>query len=748
MKTASPSLRLWLAWFLTAGLVWAEAPKAPIPSVELRDDRGDAVTSSLEICFRTDLRSDCVTLPAGERFTPPAPLRSLRVEGPDHGPASFDGPALKAGEDGLLRLRVPRKALLQIDKPPAGPLDAAVYDPKAASFDKPVAGFKGVGPAGVKIPAGDFLIALSAGRKAPDLHRLTVRPGDTARLAYQPREGWSLVVRSRNARSHEAVAAAVISLASVPGYGVPSRPAGEDKTGADGLALFPGLAGRRIDAGVRHPDFLPQTAEGLSAAPGGLAFRDVALEEGGWVRASVRVKGQPRQGAVCRLKDVRPPASTSNDWTPKVLYEGRTDREGVCRTERFPADTYLLEVLLAEGGAALKRAVVLRNGLETEEDLAFSEIRVRGTVTRGGEPAPGLTIVVGELLEDLGLPAMLAQATSGKDGTYEVTLAKPGRFKFLLQASPQNLPIVVRDVAVTEEDESTVDFSLERAAVHVKVVDEEGKPVEKAAVTLYWRAAADESYQRTDGRGEVEFLLESPGQGGVEVEKRGYRKPERQDVTLEDGAEVPPLVVVLVKEKLFRGTLSSAAGLPVAGGWIASLRSPCGDEHIYINHEQTDPGGHFEVAPVEGRRNRLFASGPGCPLSFFDPIDADGELALRCQGRPAVLDVTLTDGEGHPVPNAQVILRQGGAIIPIRLLALHLAFLGLRAETDPSGRLVVPNLAPGDYDVFVAEPVTEGMIEAGSRTGYLTTTRLAPLATTELRLTVGRRPVVPAGGGE
>ncbi|HET9211316.1 MAG TPA: carboxypeptidase-like regulatory domain-containing protein [Thermoanaerobaculia bacterium] len=746
MRSVALGLMLCIACLPAFGIAWAQAPAAPVPPVDLRDDRGEPVASPLEICYRTDLRSDCVDLAAGEAFTPPAPLRSFRAEGPDHGPTLLEGEALQPGADGRLRLRIPRKALLLIGKRPAEPLDAAVYDVKAASFDKPLAAVRKVGPAGVKIPAGELLVALSAGRKAPDLHRLKVQPGETARLEYQPRDGWSLVVRSLEAKKRQAVASAVISLTSVPGYGAPSRPAGEGTTGADGLALFPGLAGRRIDADVRHTEFLPRTLQGLSAAPGGLAFHDAALEEGGRVRARIQVKGRARQGAVCRLKEARPPVPAPADWAPKVLYEGRTDREGICRTGRFPADSYLFEAALAEGGAVLKRAVVLENGVETEQDLAFSEIRVHGTVTRGGEPAPGLTVIAGELSEELGIPLELARATSGKDGTYEVILAKPGRCKFLLYSSspPQSPPVVVRDVAVREEDESAVDFSLERAAVRGKVVDEEGKPVERALVTFYWHAAENAAYGQTDERGELEFLVEHPGEGSVEAEKKGYRKSERQDVALEDGAEAPPFVLVLVKEKHFHGKLSAVNGLPVAGGWVASLRNPYGDERIEIHYERTGAEGDFEVPPVEGRRNRLFASGPGCPLSVFDPADENGELALRCQGRPAVLDVTLTDAAGRPVPNASLILRLGGVIIPRNLLTLHLDNLGLRAETDASGRLVVPNLAPGDYDVFVADPVNEGMIEAGSHTGYLTSTRLSPLATTTLRLPVPGRP--GAGG--
>ncbi len=560
-----------ILWILSAGVAWP----ASGPSIALRDDLGEKIASPLEVCFQADLRGDCVNLEAGDGFTPPDRLRSLRVEGPDHGPASFQAGDLEAGEDGRLTLRVPRKALLRIDKLPAEPLNVAVYDPGAASFDKPLAVARGVGPAGLKIPAGEFLVALSGGRKAPDLHRLTVQPGAVARLEYQPRDGWSLVVRSSGAKSRKPVASAAVSLESIRGYGAPNLPAGEGRTGTDGLALFPGLAGRIVDAGVRHPEFLPRMVAGLSAAPGGLAFRDVELEDGGRVRARVRVKGQARAGAVCKLKDVTLPVPPPKGWAPKVLYEGRTDREGICRTGRFPAGTYLLEVALAEGGATLKRPVVLKDGVEAGEDLSFSEIRVRGTVTRGGEPVPGLTLIVGEYQEELRANAKLAQATSGKDGTYEVTLAKPGRFDFVLRSSPEaGPPIVARRVVVEEEEEQTVDFSLERATVHGKVVDEEGKPVEGAWVTLYWSSAADAAYQTADARGEFEFLLESPGQGGVEAEKPGYRNSERQETALEDQTELPPLVLVLAKEKPFRGTLSSAAGLPVAGGWVASLREP------------------------------------------------------------------------------------------------------------------------------------------------------------------------------
>jgi hypothetical protein len=114
-----------------------------------------------------------------------------------------------------------------------------------------------------------------------------------------------------------------------------------------------------------------------------------------------------------------------------------------------------------------------------------------------------------------------------------------------------------------------------------------------------------------------------------------------------------------------------------------------------------------------------------------------------------VLEFTLTNPEGLPVPGVRLILRHGNAIIPGVVLERHLELQGLRAETDVHGHLVIPNLAPGDYEAFVADPVAEGMLEAGSRTGYLASTVLDPGSTVHYHLVVaGVATVVPAGGGE
>lgn len=626
-------------------------------------------------------------------------------------------------------------AWLQIGKLPTEPLTVSVYDSRAKALEKPVVTVQAVGPESLKVPAGEILVSLAANGHAPDLHLLTTRPGEVARIEYTPRTGWSLVVRCRGAKDQRPLASALVSLESVQGYGRPNQPAGEKKTGADGLALFLGLAGRTMDAAVQHSDNVPRKVQGLSAAPGALAFRDVVLEEGGRVRAKVLVAGRAQKGALCKLID---PEAAEN---ARKVYEGLTDREGICGSGNLAAGSYLLFAVLPQERGTLSRTVVVTNGSETEEELAFSEIRISGKVSRGDDPVPGFTIRTFEANEELGGLITVADGTSGEDGTYEITLWKPGTYEMILFRSPEILvPVVMKNVLLeVGEEAKTVDFALEGAAVRGKVVDKEGKPLERAGVLLHL-SGAGERYAITDEKGEFEILLDTQGSGDIKARKSGYRESQPQDIALADETELPPVTLVLAKEKLFRGTLSSAAGLPVPGGWVGVVRSYYGDEAIQLRSGRTNGEGHFEAAPVGEGRNRLFASGLDCPLSSFEPSNEAGDLVLRCQGQPATLDLTLTDLEGRPVPETGVILRQAGVIVPANVLSEHLSQLGLRSVTDSSGRLVIPNLAPGNYDVFLASSASEGMIEAGSRAGYLTSVRLTPLNTTELKLTVSGRP--------
>jgi len=722
-----------MLWIAAVGFATAEAPV----SLRLLDDRGLEIEGPLEVCFQVDVRTECSTVNPGGTVTLPIRFLSVRAEGPDHGPVTVLLEGLEADAAGKAVVRVPRKALLRVEGLPAEPLTVSLYDPRAASLVKPFSSAR-FGAQGVKVPVGELVVSLTAGKRAPDLHRLSTVPGGEARLTYQPRDGWSLMVRCQAPKARRGLAGTVVTAASVPGYGRPEISAGKETTGADGLVFFAGLPAGTASVQARHPDFVAHKAPGLTAAPGALALHEAVLTEGGSLRATVTVDGQPRQGIPCTVFDLqRPPSAEREALPPEKLGTAKTDRSGVCRISRLPAGSYLLAVDLGEEKKPMRRAIVVTDGAETEEDMALSRLRVSGKVSRGEKPVPGLTVLFVRI-KDEPLTMSSAEAPTLEDGSYEVTLWEPGDYRAMVAPSLGRPAVTYREVVVVDR-ETSVDFVLAGGSVHGRIVDEEGHPLTRATVTLRWNVS-DQKYGLSDEQGEFEFFVDE-GRGEVTAEKQGFRASAVHEVEVAGEAETPAVVVVLPREKLLRGKLTSAAGVPVTGAWVGSVRAYYGDEQLPAQESRSDAEGRFEVAPVPGGPNRLFASGPDCPLSFHDPGSATENLSFRCPGPPAALELTLRDAEGRPLAGAEVLLRQGGVLIHPEVLESHLGIQGLSARTDGSGRLMVPNLAAGDYEVFLYNRRDAvGMIEAGSRTGYLTSTRLIPLVTTPAEVTAGGRP--------
>jgi hypothetical protein len=153
-----------------------------------------------------------------------------------------------------------------------------------------------------------------------------------------------------------------------------------------------------------------------------------------------------------------------------------------------------------------------------------------------------------------------------------------------------------------------------------------------------------------------------------------------------------------------------------------------------------DREGRFELPAVEGAATRVFATGAGCPLTSFTLVASEEELILHCAELPASLELRFTDTQGKPVAGKSVFARREGVVIPEEVLAMHLTSLHLPTTTDGGGRLLLVGLAPGNYDLYLAEATNHELIASGSPHGFLTATSLAPLTTSELEVTVEAAP--------
>jgi hypothetical protein len=726
---------------LAAALASAAGAQAEsLPALHLVDDRGQPIDAAVEVCFRVELRTECQRLTAGGTARSPASFYSLRIEGEDHGPVDLRRDGLQAQVDGSFRVMVPRKALLRVESNGRQqPLTLSLYKPEDPTFREPAYRVRlSPGQDEVKVPAGKLIASLALANNAPDLQRLSTQPAGRYRVTYHPHPGWSLLVRCRAAATLQPVAGAEAHAAAAVGYGQPERPLAQSVSGPDGLVLLSGLQAAMASLEVRHPSFIPAAAHALTASPGSFAFREVDLGTGGRIVAKVTIHGRPSAGATCQVAALSSDGIDPSDDPYRLLWEATVDPHGACSSSRLAQGEYKLRVRIAESSAQVSRWVSVSEAQDTEVDVALTPTRISGEVRRGGRPAPGYSVEA--TLIDLDQPKGARgevgdAATADEEGRYELTLWTPGWYTLFLRSPTKELAAGHKEVTTEGDEEKTVDFDLGVSAFRGTVVDEEGRPVEKAAVAVRWAGVL---VAGTDAQGHFEIDVQGEGTGTLVASKSGYRESASIDVRVEKDAPIPPVTLILKRKSTAQGTILSAGGSPVPSAWIGSAGSSPEQGPFVFSETRSAADGHFEVETPPGRP-RVFLSGPGCPLSWFD-VPAPAPAVLRCPPLPAALELSLLDGTGKPLPHAGVILRQGGVIVPQGALASHLRSLGLLSQSDGAGRLVLAGLSPGDYELFLSTLASESTIAGGRREGYLTTVSLPALQTTALQITLPSQP--------
>src|SRR5262249_47532737 len=162
-------------------------------------------------------------------------------------------------------------------------------------------------------PSGDLVLALEAKGHAPDLQRLSAPPGARLFIAYHARDGWSLLVRCREA-----------SHAGAPVAGAQVSTSGHtETTGGDGLALLAGLSTAEA-VKVRPPRYLDQSLAAPPAEPGVYFAVDALLARGGTMTAHVLANARPAANIPCAVL-----ASGSKSTK---LAEGVTGADGLYRS--------------------------------------------------------------------------------------------------------------------------------------------------------------------------------------------------------------------------------------------------------------------------------------------------------------------------------------------------------------------------------------------------------------------------------
>ena len=711
------------AWTLaSAGLALAD-------DVRLVDDRGEPVAAPIEVCIVTGLERSCQHVERGLLATS-ADFDSITAEGPEHGPLSIRRQDLLAGGDGAARLVVPRKARLRVRQLPAGPVSLSLYRSDDPSFRRPAARIPSSGGDRIFIPAGDFVLSVAAPDRAPDLHLLSAIPGGDHMVQFRSRPGWSLVVRTVTKETREPLPEVSVEIASAPGYG-PALRARTTETNRAGLAVVSGLSTPLATATLSRRGWIEQREPGLSASPGSFAFREAAVARGGSLRAVVTVDGLPTAGATCRLlREVPGPRKRGEEpWV--TVQQGTTGPDGIWRAEGISAGSYTLKAAPAGAVASSITAVAVNEGQETAVGMHLRLSIIKGAVTRGTRPAAGYRLRAAAIVTSSA--AEVATATTDEEGEYRLPLWATGEYLVTLQ-SPEGVSVDMKLVSL-DVSGITQDFTVADAEVRGTVTDESGRPVTGASVGIRWKNRVGVELASADGT--FEFPVEAGG-GTAELTAfaAGHRPSEPVKVRVpEDGAPAPAVLVVK-KSHDVEGTVVTAAGRPVADAWIASYEIGPDGMPWQVGAATSDAEGRFSVPRTRSETVRLFVTGPGCPLSASEVPAGAGPLTLSCAEAPANLEVILRDELGRPIGEEMVTMRRAALVVPREVVATHLARLGLPGATDGSGRLTIPALAPGDYDLYLSSSSNPMTMAAGLPHGHLGAASLAPLTTTELEVTV------------
>lgn len=688
----------------------------------------------VEACFVLELSTECSAVEPEEGVRFPEVFSALRVEGERYGPATWKPSELP--QDG--RLVVPRKAEVLLAA--GSGVNLSLYPVTDADFRRPAfrRAFRPNEP--LFVPAGRFVVSLSAEDGAPDLQRFDPAPGGRYNLTFHRRAGWSAVLRVSTVVEGQPVAGATVRF--VPSAGFGRSPGAERTVTTDdvGLALWSGISEPLATGHVEHRDFAKFDVAGLAAAPGSFDFREVALPRAAELEVRVLEAEQTRENQLVRLVDYsRNPAGEVAE--PAEITRGRTGRDGRLRFRGLTPGAFTVRLEPPAGGH-LETVVELLAGERSDVTFELQPFVVSGAIRRGDRPAPGYAVQISDAGQASTFGAIrepVANATADAEGQYSARLWRSGQYVLVL-FDPQGQPVGdIRRVALAGDE--AIDFLLSGARVLGQVVDEKGEGVVGARLSVTW--------ERTDplaalsfggGRGgrivrahqtgkDGFFSLdfeEGSGQATVTASREGYAPSKRVELTIDEVREPPPLQLVLRRESAVHGRLLSARGTPVSEGWVAGVDAA----GVVRAQTRTDGEGRFELPLSAGT---LFASGPECALLLqpLGPSAAEFETLLHCPPGAGALFLELRGNvEGG------FLVRQNGFLIPPQVLSTHLGFLGLSGNPGPNGRVAFLGLSPGTYEVYLARAANRETISAGLTTGLVTAAQLSPGQAVELTVEV------------
>jgi hypothetical protein len=493
----------------------------------------------------------------------------------------------------------------------------------------------------------------------------------------------------------------------------------EREVAKDGFFQFSGLAPGTYVLEVRQPGYPAVRSQPIRVDPGAetllreplILQRPLAFQME--IRPPLDWLGRPWHAQVFKLGE-RPPLP--------IVFDGRADEEGRFAVSGQSAGRFRVSVQDSLGNKLYSREHALDAG-SGPQPIEVHFVTVEGKIRLGIEP------LASTLWFDGRSGANAVRMEADNEGKFHGVLPREGVWRIEVQATLPGFPTWTRaDVQASRSGKAKLDVALPDTRVFGRVVNEQGKPVPGADVSLQGGGLYTLEEADSAGNFEARGLPEGPVWLGAEASSQ---VSDLVLATLAEGNTAGPIELHLHPTRKLTGTVTSPRG-PVAGSRVMiQARAPGGGGGTAV----TDTDGAFQVnlSPTASRLVAV-AGAPGFALRAFD-AQADKPLLLPLSEDQGRLEVTL------PLTSEELLradlflaIFQNGLPIPSSALGQWLRDHG-QALDDATRTLRVPEVAPGEYRVCLLSRQLEQLVLWSSAPGGsgCASGLLAPGATLSLK---------------
>lgn len=361
--------------------------------------------------------------------------------------------------------------------------------------------------------------------------------------------------------------------------------------------------------------------------------------------------------------------------------------------------------VLLSGREPLQKMVVTAVINEDQKaiDVAIPDIRVRGTVTLGGEPLAGATVEVHR--QELWTTSLVTDARG------EVASAAWERTELDALVSGGGLP----SPRMTRLRAGTgLNIDLPARQVRGMIVDDRGKPVPHARVALLGDQEEVRASMRTepDAEGRYAFAGLAAGRFSLHADAEGYLRIDPIDMVIAEDQTAAEQRIVLETAYTRSLEIVDRDGRPAAGAAVV-----CAVDGRIRAATMTDVDGNATIGtPAEASVLFVIPREGSLAVLRLQPALDDATLVHRIAIPPgeAKLDITALATGDAPLPGVSLLMRFNGELftpeIARELRLRHRSNL----RTGEDGRATLTQIPAGYYEFwpYQSDEEAEMLIES------------------------------------